>query len=239
MTSDTAIGQLLVLAKRPVPGRVKTRLCPPYTPADAAALAAASLADTIAAVARTAADRRILALDDAAGSADLGRTAPGVLAMTVIGQRAGTLGHRIAAAFADIPAGATLQIGMDTPQVTPELLGECLHRLRSGRVDAVLGLASDGGWWALGLRANADARLLRVVPMSRPDTGERTLAALRKAGLRVGALPELTDVDTAADARNVAASAPRSRFAAEVRRLAPIFAGPSLDMTGPDLACVR
>ena len=69
---------------------------------------------------------------------------------------------------------------MDTPQVTPELLG-ALRPARLTDADAVLGPAVDGGWWALGLRDRAHARVLASVPMSTPDTGRLTLAALRRA----------------------------------------------------------
>ena len=58
---------VLVMAKAPVPGRVKTRLCPPCTPDEAAAITEAALADTLAAVARCGAGRRIIALDGAPG----------------------------------------------------------------------------------------------------------------------------------------------------------------------------
>lgn len=54
---------LAVIAKAPVAGRVKTRLCPPCTPQQAAALAGAALQDTLAAVAATPAHRRVLVLD--------------------------------------------------------------------------------------------------------------------------------------------------------------------------------
>jgi glycosyltransferase A (GT-A) superfamily protein (DUF2064 family) len=82
----------------------------------------------------------------------------------------------------------------------------------------VLGPATDGGWWVLGLRDPRAAALVADVPTSRDDTGARTLHALRAGGLRVGLLPELTDVDTAADAVAVAAVAPAGRFAAAVAR---------------------
>ncbi|WP_131764079.1 DUF2064 domain-containing protein, partial [Actinomadura fibrosa] len=78
--------------------------------------------------------------------------------------------------------------------------------------------AADGGFWLLGLR-RPDARLLRGVPMSRPDTGAIQFGRLRAAGLEVAVLPELTDVDTARDAEAVAAAAPHGRFAAAVRDL--------------------
>jgi uncharacterized protein len=92
-------------------------------------------------------------------------------------------------------------------------------RAGAGVVDAVLGQAADGGWWGLGLRSPAVASVLRTVPMSRGDTGMRTLLALRAAGLRVGQLPVLSDVDTLADAVAVAALVPDSRFAEAMRAL--------------------
>ena len=213
--------QLLVLAKAPVPGRVKTRLCPPCTPAQAARIAAAALADTLDAATGTGA-RTVLALD--------GRmTAPA--GVTVLRQRGGSLTRRIAAAFADATGGArgpVLQIGMDTPQVSSDLLERCLSTLDSG-VDAVLGPAADGGWWALGVHEPAHARLLVDVPMSTPDTGRLTLRALRGAGLRVAELPVLRDVDTCDDAVAVAALAPNGRFAATV---AGVRAGPGAGVAG-------
>ena len=139
---------------------------------------------------------------------------PGV---AVRAQRGGSLGERIAAAFADL-AGPVLQSGMDTPQVNPALLAACLSTLDS-EVDAVLGPAEDGGWWALGLHDPRHARLLTDVPMSTPDTGRLTARALRGAGLRLGALPTLRDVDTWADAVAVAGLAPHGRFAAVVGRV--------------------
>jgi glycosyltransferase A (GT-A) superfamily protein (DUF2064 family) len=202
-------GQLLVLAKAPVPGRVKTRLCPPCTPAEAADLAAAALADTIAAVRATpGVCRRTLALD---GWLDVPAD------LTVLPQRGTGLAERLAHAFADSGPGPTLQLGMDTPQAGPDLLAACLSTLDGS--DAVLGPAEDGGWWALGLHDPAHARLLTGVPMSTPDTGRLTLAALRGAGLRVGLLPALRDVDDWADAIAVAGLAPAGRFAAAVARV--------------------
>jgi len=199
---------VLVLAKAPVPGRVKTRLCPPCTPGEAARIAAAALADTLAAAAGAAADT-VLALD--------GRMAVPA-GVAVRPQCGGALGGRIAAAFAGLP-GRVLQLGMDTPQVTAGLLDRCLSAL-DGAADAVLGPAVDGGWWALGLHDPAHAGLLAGVPMSTPDTGRLTAAALREAGLRVRMLPTLRDVDTWPDAVAVAGLAPHGRFAAAVAGVA-------------------
>ncbi|HEX4832804.1 MAG TPA: DUF2064 domain-containing protein [Trebonia sp.] len=196
---------LLVIAKQPVPGRVKTRLVPPYTPEQAAALAEAALADTLHAVALAPARRRVLVLDGEPGP----WLPPG---FEVMPQSGGPLDERLAAAFAAVD-GPALLIGMDTPQVTPELLAVDWQD-----ADAVFGPAADGGFWALGLRA-PDPALLRGVPMSAPETGAIQRARLVAAGLRVTELPQLRDVDTAADAAAVARQAPWTRFAARAREL--------------------
>jgi glycosyltransferase A (GT-A) superfamily protein (DUF2064 family) len=195
---------LLVIAKEPRPGRVKTRLTPPFTPEQAAGLAEAALADTLDAVAAAPASRRVLVLD--------GRPGPWLPpGFDVVPQCAGGLDERLADAFARCD-GPALLIGMDTPQVTPELLTVHL----AGH-DACLGPAEDGGFWALGL-ADPDPRLLRGVPMSTPVTGAVQRERLVAAGLRVRELPLLRDVDTAADAHAVAALAPHGRFAARLAR---------------------
>ncbi|NUR41021.1 MAG: DUF2064 domain-containing protein, partial [Streptomyces sp.] len=106
--------------------------------------------------------------------------------------------------------GPALLIGMDTPQVTPELL-----TVDFADCDAYFGPAEDGGFWALGL-ADPDPGLLRGVPMSTPMTGAVQRERLVAAGLRVRNLPRLRDVDTAADAKAVARLAPDGRFAAEL-----------------------
>jgi glycosyltransferase A (GT-A) superfamily protein (DUF2064 family) len=133
-------------------------------------------------------------------------------------QRGDGLDERLAHAFDDAYDGRPLVlIGMDTPQVTADLLERAGRALEHS--GAVFGPAADGGFWLLGL-ARPDARLLRGVPMSRPDTGRVQLDRLREAGLSVDVLPRLTDVDTAADAARVAALAPHGRFAAAVRAAA-------------------
>jgi glycosyltransferase A (GT-A) superfamily protein (DUF2064 family) len=200
--------QFLVLAKAPVPGRVKTRLCPPCTPEQAARVAAAALADTLDTVTATPAAARTLVVDGAY---------PPPTGWGAVGQRGGPLGERLVHAYADTcrPGVPSVLVGMDTPQATPAVLGGAARLL--SEVDAVLGLAPDGGWWALGLREPAYARVLRDIPASTATTGADTLAALHALRLRVALLPEVRDVDTAADAYAVAAECPAgSRFAATV-----------------------
>lgn len=223
---------LLVLAKAPEAGRVKTRLCPPLTPAEAADLAAAALLDTLAAVRAVPGGRPVVALTGHLGrAARAGELAAALRGVPTPAQRGPDLGHRIAAAHRDtaalLPGVPVVQLGMDTPQVDPDLLAEAAGPLRDGAVDAVVGPAADGGWWALGLRDPRAATVIADVPTSRDDTGERTVAALRAAGLRVVLLPVLVDVDTAADAALVAREAPATRFAAAVAALPTVAALPA------------
>ena len=201
--SDTT---LLIIAKQPVPGKVKTRLAPPCTYEQAATLAAAALADTLHTLLLVPARRRVLVLDGQPGP----WLPPG---FEIVPQRGGLLDERLAWAFAAV-RGPALLVGMDTPQVTPDLLA-----VDWDGADAVFGPAADGGFWALGLRA-PDPGLLRGVPMSTARTGAIQRARLVTAGLRVADLPQLRDVDTAADALAVAHEAPQSRFAARAQELA-------------------
>ena len=206
--SAPVAAQVLVIAKEPVPGRVKTRLTPPFTPAEAAMLAEAALTDTLVAVAATPLARRVLALDGTAGD-----WLPA--GFDVIPQHGDGLDERLAAAFAEAHAALPLPmvlIGMDTPQVTSGLLAGAAGTLVRGEADAVFGPAADGGFWLLGLR-KPDRSLLAGVPMSRADTGRRQLDRLTAAGLRVAMMPELTDVDTVTEAELVAGQIPGSAFA--------------------------
>ncbi|MFH8756982.1 TIGR04282 family arsenosugar biosynthesis glycosyltransferase [Streptomyces atroolivaceus] len=207
MNTRTPLGgttTLLVIAKEPVPGRVKTRLTPPFSHYEAATLAAAALEDTLRTVLTLPAARRVLVLEGSPGS-----WVP--QGFDVLPQCAGTLDERIAAAFGTC-AGPALLIGMDTPQITSALLAPALSPGSWDGCDAWFGPAEDGGFWALGLAA-PEPGLVRGVPMSLPCTGEVQRARLTDAGLTVRDLPPLRDVDTAEDARHVAAAAPHGRFA--------------------------
>lgn len=213
---------LLVVAKAPVPGFAKTRLCPPATPEQAAAIAAAALLDTLDAALATGL-RTVVALTGTLTQAvHAHQLVEALRRCTTIQQRGDGFAQRLVHAHADAaalePGAAVLQIGSDTPQLTATTLAEAATRF-SGTDDAVLGPATDGGWWALGLRDPAHAAVLHDVPMSTSDTGRQTAAALTAARLRVGLLPELSDVDTMADAERVRGQAPHGRFAAAVAQV--------------------
>jgi len=218
MSCSDAAGRgvrLIVVAKSPVPGKSKTRLCPPCTPEEAADVARAALADTLETVAAAPAMDRVLALEG-----EPGEWLP--IGFRVLPQRGGGLDERISNAFADAAAtdgpAPALLVGMDTPQVTPALLAGAAEALLAPGVDGVLGPALDGGWWAMGVR-RPDPRHVLGVPMSSADTLRAQRERWDLLGMRRRELPPLVDIDTFADARDVAALIPGSRTARIVAAL--------------------
>jgi hypothetical protein len=207
---------LLIMAKAPVAGQAKTRLAPAFGFDGAARIAAAALLDTLDAVGSWDVATRVVALngdlDLAVDGTEIAQVLDGFF---VIPQHGATFADRLVQAHGDAARSGfpVLQIGMDTPQVAGDLLTRSAEMLLADGVDAVLGPATDGGWWALGLSDPAAASVLADIPMSRQDTGVLTRAALVDRGCVITELPVLTDVDTPEDARTVAAAmSPTSRF---------------------------
>ncbi len=199
---------LLVIAKAPVAGHVKTRLCPPCTPNEAAFLAEGAIIDTLKTVRSTPADRYALALDGVSGA-----WLPD--GFEVLPQHGRGLDERLANAFRDVfmssPAPCrVVLVGMDTPQISSADLTAAADALC--RSDAALGLADDGGWWCIGLKQCNDDVFLGV-PMSESTTGVAQQRRLDALGLQTAPLRVHLDVDTFADAISVAAIAPEGEFA--------------------------
>lgn len=219
---------VLVLAKAPRPGAVKTRLAVDLGEIGAARVAAAALLDTLL-VTGSVFRHRVLALAgelEDTGVIDTSDILRATAGWQVIGQPPGSLGHRLARAHADAAwltrtadgmARRVLQIGMDTPHVSARLLEHSAHLLCQPGVDAILGPAEDGGWWVCGTSDPAQAATLTDVPMSRSDTGELSLAALQSVGARVDLVPALRDLDTIDDAKVIAAEHLGLHVSAELR----------------------
>lgn len=194
-----------VVAKECLPGKVKTRLTPALSPEGAARVASASLADTLSTVRALPAERRVLFFD--------GDVVPeSANGFDVLHQPGGGLDERLGFLF-DAIDGPLLLVGMDTPQVSADDLAPVFVQPERG---AWFGPAEDGGFWSLYLQAPT-GDLLRGVPMSQDDTGAVQLARLIDAGLDVGILGELLDVDTVPDAERVAEIAPESGFTQALR----------------------
>ncbi len=209
---------VVMMAKLPRPGSVKTRLCPPFTLQEAAEMAAAALTDSVRAMRASAASSRLIALDDGGHGRD--RDLEKSWGMTVVSQRGGDLGERLDNALAQAWSRNSvpqLVIGMDTPQITAELLADVAQTVRSPN-EVVLGRAVDGGFWCLGFGGRPHPAL-KGIAMSRSDTAERVEAELHRLGLVVKAAPVLEDVDDAASAARVADVAPHTHFARRYRAL--------------------
>jgi glycosyltransferase A (GT-A) superfamily protein (DUF2064 family) len=199
-----------VIAKECLPGRVKTRMSPPLSPEGAAALAQSSLSRTLDTVRLLPARHRVLVMDGTPKASD----ADG---FTVVRQSTGGLDERLAA-ICDAATGPLLIIGMDTPQFSTDHVAPLLQDWSTGvpGLDAWIGPAADGGFWALALR-RPDGALIRGVPMSTDATGAKQLARLLARGLSVGTLAELTDMDHFSDALEIAAAIPGTDFARTVQ----------------------
>lgn len=223
---DAIDGQpaVVVMAKAPRPGRVKTRLCPPLSPSAAARLYGCFLSDTVDLVRAVKATTPVLAYAPASARAFFGSRCPDFF---LVRQRGRDLGRRLAGAFATVFAGgapAVAAIGGDTPTLPAAFISQAIALLTDGGRDLVLGPSADGGYYLVGLRAPRPD-LFDGIPWSTPHVAAETLRRAAQAGLRVACLPPWSDVDTPADLaalatalRGDAAAAPHTRrFLARLR----------------------
>lgn len=209
-------GAIVVFAKEPAPGRVKTRLCPPFEPSQAAELYAALLQDVLATTARLAGELgldAVLAVHPPAACAALARRAP--TPFYVVRQRGAGLGSRMDWALREAGAAGLTPIllrGSDSPLLDGALLRSALAALE--RVELVLSPDGDGGYGLVGLRR--PVRGLFDHPMSTPSVLEDTVERARRAGLSSELLAPGFDIDSAADLDLLAAARTR-----EAERLCP------------------
>ena len=171
-----------------MPGLAKTRLAASVGDRRAADIAAAALLDTLDAVAAAPVQARVVAMIgdlDAACAADEIRSR--LDAFTVVPQRGDDFAERLANAHADAAAVAgnrrVLQIGMDTPQVTAEMIAECAAELMAPTRCWDWPTMADGGCSASGC---VDGRLSSGGAHVAADTGALTLAALYATGISRG-----------------------------------------------------
>jgi len=204
---------LVVIAKEPVPGAVKTRLAPVLGADGAARVAAAMLADTVAGMAQVDAERWVcFAPPDA--RTRMASMAPGC---GLLAQVEGDLGDRLAACFAALLGGGAERVvivGVDTPHVPRATYQEAFALL--DQVDVVLGPALDGGYYLVGAKT-ALPELFVGVPMGTDAVLQVTMQRAVRRRLRVGTVPTLRDLDQLEDLQAALAAgeldaSPRTRL---------------------------
>lgn len=190
---------LIIFAKRPAPGRVKTRLSPPLTLEEAAELYHCMLKDILEKVSTLFnVDSHIFYEPEEQAAAYFKQAAP---AMDRHPQNGKDLGERMAAAFEELFAAGYRHaaiIGTDIPDLPVEYVTEAFTELESRRVDAVFGPTEDGGYYLLAM-GKLHAELFREIRWSSREVLETSLERAKTAGITVSLLPTWHDVDIAKD----------------------------------------
>ena len=189
---------LCIMAKAPEPGRVKTRLCPPLSPDDAAELYRCFLLDKIAQARQVAGVEPVLAYAPAEAAAVFEALAPG---FTLLAQRGADLTARLVVVCDELfrdGCDAAILIDSDTPTLPTERLERAVAVMKEGGCDLVLGESEDGGYYLIGMR-RPHPELFEGMRWSTPTVLEETLRRARVLGLSSTRLDAWYDVDTAAD----------------------------------------
>jgi hypothetical protein len=196
-----------VMAKVPAAGEVKTRLCPPLTPVQAAELARCFLQDRVRQLGEVATATALVAFAPPDREPELRRLLPG--GVRLVPQEGPDLGARLDRLLTGLLAeGApgAIAVDADSPTLPTDFVRRACGHLEAATADVVLGPCDDGGYYLVGLRQPAPA-LFRDMPWSTPAVLEETVARARRAGLRLALLPPWFDVDRGPDLERLRASA--------------------------------
>ena len=187
---------VVIMAKVPQAGAVKTRLCPPLSPQTAANLYQAFLLDKIAQVSRLSNTRPTLAYTPEASRDFFATLAPDC---QLIPQQGAELGERLINSFLQCFAGGyagVVAIDSDTPHLPTEYLQQAVDLIALPQTDVVLGPTEDGGYYLIGLRA-AYRELFTDMPWSTAAVVPETRRRAEALGLTISWLPPWFDIDTA------------------------------------------
>jgi rSAM/selenodomain-associated transferase 1 len=213
MSVPMAANALGVFAKEPLPGRVKTRLCPPLTTEDAARLYRTSLEETLAVMAGVPAE---LTLFYDGGGAFFRKHFPG---LRLVHQGEGDLGARLDRALNRLlagGAGAAALIGSDSPDLPPSLVAAAFTALRDD--DLAVIPAADGGYVLIGARA-CQPEIFRNIPWSTAQVWPLTRQKAARLGLRCRVVGHWEDMDDVAALQRLIRRSPASRTARLARQL--------------------
>jgi rSAM/selenodomain-associated transferase 1 len=198
---------LAVMAKVPAAGAVKTRLCPPLTPDDAAALARCFLLDRVEQLSAVAAGDPMVAFAPAGRQAEMQALLP--CGTRLVAQAEGDLGTRLDRLLTGLLAegyAAAIAVDADSPTLPTAHLERACRALAAGTADVVVGPCDDGGYYLIGLRAPAPS-LFRDMPWSTAGVLAETVGRAARAGLALALLPSWFDVDRGDDLRRLRPSA--------------------------------
>jgi rSAM/selenodomain-associated transferase 1 len=207
---------LLIFAKWPEPGRVKTRLSPPLTQKQAASLYQCMLMDTLAATSLITGIQRMIFFDgNDENAAFFQALAPDV---AVYRQQGMNLGERLSAAFAvafELGHQRVAIIGTDSPHLDSKEICSAFALLSTDKTDVVFGPSEDGGYYLVGLR-QSEPELFRDIHWSSSTVLNESLARAKSAGLRQALLAPCFDLDTVDDLHRLTAfqdavAAPQTR----------------------------
>ncbi|MEJ2093487.1 MAG: TIGR04282 family arsenosugar biosynthesis glycosyltransferase [Syntrophobacterales bacterium] len=190
---------LIIFAKEPRPGQVKTRLCPPLSPQAAARLYGQFLEDVLEEMAGLPQLPVAVAYaPEAARPFFQNLVAPDA---PLVAQAGEDLGERLRQAFAwgfAQGAASVLIRNSDSPDLPGSLVLEAKEFLAGGRAQVVLGPCPDGGYYLVGLKT-PQPRLFQDINWSSSSVLADTLAQAGRLGLKVHLLPSWLDIDTIAD----------------------------------------
>ncbi len=214
----TSLPTVVVMAKRPVPGQVKTRLRTRFTADQAARIHAAMLRCVLSRVRKYVPGEHVLALGIASqrsapcSAAPSDNAAPDVQAEAaetakawgltfpegwrVVDQGEGGLGERLDHVWQVVGGGPVIFLGVDSPDVPSEALSGIAPLLTSH--DAAIGPVADGGYWTLAASRYLPM-LLQGIDWGSASVYHQTVETAACAGLRCGVLPAWHDVDEPAD----------------------------------------
>lgn len=185
---------LVIFARSPVPGAVKTRLHPRYTPAQAAAIYRAFILDTVNSARNATVDRRFVACDPPGSEAELSDLAgPGWDLFPQVSADLGERMYRAARHCFDLGAGRVVIVGTDVPSLPPRRIDRAFDLLAENEI--VLGPSVDGGYYLVGL-STPIREIFRDIAWSTEHVFDQTLERARALRLTAGVLPSWYDVDT-------------------------------------------
>jgi rSAM/selenodomain-associated transferase 1 len=224
--SESVSRALVVVAKRPSVGKTKTRLSPPLSGSEAAALYRCLLLDTLDLMSQVPGVQPIIAyLPQDAGAFFRDIAPPG---FDLLPQRGDDLGQRLDNVLRrclELGYSQAVVMNSDGPTLPAAYLQKAFVQLDDSAVDVVLGPSEDGGYYLIGLKSPCSA-LFEGIVMSTSTVAQETLHRAGQISLKVSCLPRWHDVDTLTDL---------DRLVAELRSLPDRIAQHTREFLGSGL----